>query len=1815
MRDCISMATQAEQTIVETLRTKGRALKVAEIRNELRKRGMPLSEEVIRATCEQSQSIRNAGAGLYGLLSQILVEEELADAPVPGEPDEICTIGNMVHLLEGNYCVFDIETTGIDADADKIIEIAAVRVRSGLIADCFFSPVNAEGRELTSALRKAINLEAGSVRDLLIKNATSFAEVFPQFMSFVGKDLLVAHNGTGLDFPFLVKRGLSAGHPVLDSLQLAYLIKPTLAKYDLESLSKLFEVQNSPEIGQMLSRFPSLKGAAYHNALFDSILLALVVRNFVQEARSLSSPSAFNDLVLAVVPEFFGKRYPPLGTNSDICERALSTLGPSNFPERNVQRAEVSMELTPTSVIESFSKFVSSTGRQPRQGQTEMVRLVSTALIRGGIKLIEAPTGTGKSIGLAFPAAEVGARSQAKFVIATKTKNLQDQLEADIEKLKSAGLDFTSAKLKGRSNYLCLSALASLAEDILQSESPLASRYCLAFLLRWAFEQCRQGLAGDIDDIPYGLKSKFSSMSMLISSVRAERTRCRLDKCRQHAGCFREQALAQAEHASVLLTNHALWLSPIMDDFNVQGVLLDEAHELEDSATSVCTEEVTKGSLSSLLSQILSNNGKLGILPRLVSRSMANPALLRRVRECFGLVRQVRAEAVRFGRELCSFLKKLGLDPESKYGARLRMRSSLSREFPARWREVSGSQKLLDTAMRALIDAVKRTAGEAESDPLCSAFQGELDFLVEQLQQTCKILETVLSNKDARFVCWMEARANVEQRQSETFYDWSLHRAPIDVGTFIRQKLSAIPSAVLTSASLTIRGKDFSFILNRLGLNELLSVSDLHVLPGAFDYDENALFIIPRYLDKVPDRSSGEFFVQELSRELGQLFRFTEGRGLCLFTARSRLQHVYQKLDKALSPLNITVHAQSEGGSSEALRKAFASDEHSVLLGLRSFWQGVDVPGPSLSVVVMEKLPFPLLGDPVTDGRREHVAARGGHEFEDFLLPLTLLGFKQGFGRLIRSDTDRGAVFLMDRRIHYRSYKQDLLATLPGSKRIPECEASRRECYRMISEHLPALFVGRNVAELLEQLPAELLSEIGQLVAMWKLPNKLSEEEYERLRPKILQFLERVFGFSGFRLPEQEQIAKAVLTGCDVVGLMPTGAGKSLAFQLPALLRDGLTVVVSPLIALMKDQVDRLKGKGLEMVDAITSAMTTSEKEEVLRRALSGKLRLLYVSPERLRDGRLLASLAETKIAGLVVDEAHCISMWGPTFRPEYSDIADFCNRLPDRPNICAVTATATPQIEEDIKKRLNIQSARRVQADFDRPEIHYVVFNKGHWTFPINSANDKFTQTVMLARTAAREQAPMISYTSTVKMCEELSGKLNALGFAARPYHGQLEPDEREETQDLFLDDQLQIIVATKAFGMGIDKPDIRYVVHYDVPGDLESFIQESGRAGRDGQKSYSILLYHARDVRTQQWFIDNGSLTADKLQELADAIRADVEGNLPISIVELSQQLGYEDHIVQIAIQRLQESGWLRRQSDITAEASVTLLELQSTCKSILSGNSQQVFDKFLQFCQLETMSRTQINLIEIGNCIGISPDALDTMFLELATKDACLYRPFSRAVVFEKGPLFNQRISDIKDPYQAARQKKLQDMTAFATDNRSCRRRTILNYLGQNAAERCSACDVCCPNIDMPWSRERPADVPNPAELFNEKQIVLDLVQANGFKAQEEGRSPLSAKTLKAILRGNVYAILKHERDPYLKKWREKRYRSFKQWGLFASMENADETIARLFESLLSNGFIEIKTSLVEAGFAYEYFGLTGAGLSAILGEMPLDGVPNA
>ena len=358
--------------------------------------------------------------------------------------------------------------------------------------------------------------------------------------------------------------------------------------------------------------------------------------------------------------------------------------------------------------------------------------------------------------------------------------------------------------------------------------------------------------------------------------------------------------------------------------------------------------------------------------------------------------------------------------------------------------------------------------------------------------------------------------------------------------------------------------------------------------------------------------------------------------------------------------------------------------------------------------------------------------------------------------------------------------------------------------------------------------------------------------------------LKKVFGYDSFR-PGQEEIVSRLLAGQDVLAVMPTGAGKSICYQVPALLLPGITIVVSPLVSLMKDQVGALVQAGVAAA-FLNNSLNDNQKALMLRRAREGWYKIIYVAPERLEMPGFQRFAQERTISMVTVDEAHCISQWGQDFRPSYLRIKAFVDSLPSRPVVGAFTATATAHVRDDIREQLALKKPYEVTTSFDRPNLYF----ETRRALPSQKPKELLDLVLKEGSNAG------IVYCSTTRQVDETARLLQSRGIRAAAYHAKLDADTRRKNQDDFLYDRVQVMVATNAFGMGIDKPNVRFVIHYNMPKDLESYYQEAGRAGRDGQPARCTLLYSGTDVRTIRFFIekemeaDNG-LPADVKAEAA--------------------------------------------------------------------------------------------------------------------------------------------------------------------------------------------------------------------------------------------------------------------------------------------------------------------------------------------------------
>jgi ATP-dependent DNA helicase RecQ len=380
--------------------------------------------------------------------------------------------------------------------------------------------------------------------------------------------------------------------------------------------------------------------------------------------------------------------------------------------------------------------------------------------------------------------------------------------------------------------------------------------------------------------------------------------------------------------------------------------------------------------------------------------------------------------------------------------------------------------------------------------------------------------------------------------------------------------------------------------------------------------------------------------------------------------------------------------------------------------------------------------------------------------------------------------------------------------------------------------------------------------------------------------------LEKYFGFREFREPQGEVIS-GILNGQDVFVVMPTGGGKSLCYQLPAILLDGVTVVVSPLVALMKDQVDALAARGLSAT-LINSTISTSEQQQRIRRMREGEFKLVYIAPERFRSRSFLQALGQITIGLFAIDEAHCISQWGHDFRPDYFRLGSVLEEL-GRPQVAAFTATATPEVRTDIVKRLGLENPSVFVAGFARPNLRFRVTET-------DRESEKFNRLLELVQ---RHRTGIV-YCATRKRVDQVSEQLKASGIRVVSYHGGIDDAGREEAQNRFTQNNCDVAVATNAFGMGIDRADLRFVVHFEIPGSLEAYYQEAGRAGRDGEPAECELLFNYADTRIQDFFIDGSNPSVELIRNVYLLLRnmANEQGEVERSIHDIAARLDQDNN-----------------------------------------------------------------------------------------------------------------------------------------------------------------------------------------------------------------------------------------------------------------------------------------------------------------------------
>ena len=671
-----------------------------------------------------------------------------------------------------------------------------------------------------------------------------------------------------------------------------------------------------------------------------------------------------------------------------------------------------------------------------------------------------------------------------------------------------------------------------------------------------------------------------------------------------------------------------------------------------------------------------------------------------------------------------------------------------------------------------------------------------------------------------------------------------------------------------------------------------------------------------------------------------------------------------------------------------------------------------------------------------------------------------------------------------------------------------------------------------------------------------------------------LSFMERVFGFRQFR-PGQKEILEAVLSGEELLAIMPTGGGKSLCYQVPAFLRTGITLVISPLIALMKDQVDSLGVLDLP-VTAIHSLMGLREQEEALKQITAGRMKLVYASPERLRNRLFIQAVRQCTVSMVAVDEAHCISQWGHDFRPDYLRISQALDHL-GRPQTIALTATATDKVRYDIVEQLGLRAPKQFITGFDRRNLFWEV---------LRARGEKQKLAVIKDRLGSLSGAAIV-YSGTRKKVERIVTKLQQEHINAKGYHAGLDELERTRVQEAFMEGRCDLVVATNAFGMGIDRSDIRMVIHHTFPGTIEAYYQEGGRAGRDGDPATCLLLYSPADRRLQEFFIEARYPTREVVFAVYERLRQHPEDLLWLTYREIAEigENKLSEMAVASCVKILEDAGALQRLKRYDNQAELYLHARPQELLAELSSRTKIKKGLLNSMCRIydeqELMEGVQFLPGELAARAGLSLDALRRTFSEMADRGEATYIPPFRG----RGLRIIQRVKPeelqidfeglhIRKAYEL---EKMDQVMAYASAQ-ECRRAFLLRYFGEGLkGQGCNSCDVC----------RKPARQPGPGVPASEPimavKVLSGIARLNGRFGQA-----MAAKVLTGSKDRMVFQFGLHRLSTY---------------GLLS--EYTQDQVQDWIRELLSHGCVASRRLSMGAKI-YPVLELTGRGREVMAGR---------
>lgn len=560
-----------------------------------------------------------------------------------------------------------------------------------------------------------------------------------------------------------------------------------------------------------------------------------------------------------------------------------------------------------------------------------------------------------------------------------------------------------------------------------------------------------------------------------------------------------------------------------------------------------------------------------------------------------------------------------------------------------------------------------------------------------------------------------------------------------------------------------------------------------------------------------------------------------------------------------------------------------------------------------------------------------------------------------------------------------------------------------------------------------------------------------------------MDVLKEYWGYDSFR-PMQEDIVGAAVAGKDVLAILPTGGGKSVCFQVPALMKPGIALVVTPLIALMKDQVQNLSARGIKAL-AVYLGMSRREIELALNNAAYGDFKFLYLSPERLGTQLFRRYVQEMDVSYIVVDEAHCISQWGYDFRPDYLKIGELRELLPDVP-VIALTATATPQVADDIMERLCFREKLLLKSGFERPNLSYIV----------RHTEDKLGQLLNICRGVP---GTGIVYVRNRKKCEELSAFLKTGGIPASFYHAGLGAASRSERQEKWKKDEVRVMVCTNAFGMGIDKPDVRFVVHFDVPDSPEAYFQEAGRAGRDGKRSYAVLLWNSGDTRRLKQTATVSFPSIEYVEDIYHKVHimfgipydAGMGMQLKFDLNEFCRRFGLNRSSAYYAIKYIEREGHWTVMDDVDVQTKVMFVVERTALYEI-------PFPEEGMTRVAEILMRSYTGLFSfpvpidedyVAGKAGVTVPELRQLLYRMSLEHVIRYIPADHATIIylHEDRLMPKNVKLTPERHERLKSTYMERMTTmidYVNESDTCRSRYLLAYFGQTESTDCGTCDVC-------------------------------------------------------------------------------------------------------------------------------------------------------